>query len=995
MRRSLRILLVLAGTALAALAVRRAAAAPAISLAAAVQPATAPAGAEIVYTLTLSNAGDQDVQGMVVSATLPAGFAYVPGSTYLSVNGTSFGVQDPAIVDRNLAWSRLTLPAARMSSVYGMHTFVHDSCEGWYITRQLDWARQMAGPGSYVKQLLYRITSETPGPEACWVQFVNAAYDRDLIPVVRLQGGFAGPYWSKPPQDADGSYTGMAQAFKRVVAGLPRRDGRLLYVEVWNEPNLAIEWGGQPNPAEYGRFLVDVAAAIRSLGDPRIVTLNGGLSPGGEYDSLAFIDALAKVPGALQAFDVWASHPYPGNRPPEHNLHNGLAGDFPALSIDSYRRELARLAARGRGDLRVLLTETGYALYARDLLAYDPINDGNRADYISRAFRDYWSQWPEVLGVCPFELLDPQGAWYMWDWRYPSEQPRPQFDAVAGLAKSQTATPSRLTLSFRARALAAPGTYSASFSAMAGGTTLARANGVAAVSVQPGTPPPPPQPTPTPDPNGVDLLRNGSFEVDSDWQVLIGDRGGYTTAQARSGARSLWLGLPAGIDNAYAFSSAEQTVSPPSSRARTVLSFWYKPASDSPIGDQFKVLVRDSQGAFHTLGYLNLKVQGWTYVAFDTSAYDARAVRLTVVNDGFGGRTTVYFDDVSWTLTAFDHVLILPLVFRGRSLPASARVAAVGTPAPAATPAPVEPLGPLTVRSLAQPAGAGDFRALAVDPEDGMAYGIAEDGLWRFDPAGREPARRVRKGGGFQALAVDHEHQRLWVTDAGAGALLVLDLSNGREVARVRRLLRPGGLVLYGDRVFLAETDAAQVVVLDRTTCGIIKREPVSAGPYALAVDEARARIWVTSNTGSSVTALDARSGTPVGLVQLDGLGLPLGVAVDSRRARVYVTYTLTPRYHGLAVIDAETIRLERLLRGNLERPLLGAYGVAVEPRTGQVLLSDVDGLLAVNPDTLATTMVSAGHGFVPALGMAADPASGRVLAADARTARVQVLSPQ
>ena len=106
---------------------------------------------------------------------------------------------------------------------------------------------------------------------------------------------------------------------------------------------------------KYASFLVDVAEAIRSLGDPRIIILNSALSPGGDYGYLAYIDAMATVPGAMDAFDVWASHPYPGNHPPEYNIHDGTA-TYRDATIDTYLLELERLTAHGRPGMQVLLT---------------------------------------------------------------------------------------------------------------------------------------------------------------------------------------------------------------------------------------------------------------------------------------------------------------------------------------------------------------------------------------------------------------------------------------------------------------------------------------------------------------------------------------------------------------------------------------------------------------------------------------------------------------
>ena len=44
------------------------------------------------------------------------------------------------------------------------------------------------GSGAWVKQLFYGITAATTAPQPCWIDYVNAAYDRGLKPVIRLAG---------------------------------------------------------------------------------------------------------------------------------------------------------------------------------------------------------------------------------------------------------------------------------------------------------------------------------------------------------------------------------------------------------------------------------------------------------------------------------------------------------------------------------------------------------------------------------------------------------------------------------------------------------------------------------------------------------------------------------------------------------------------------------------------------------------------------------------
>ncbi len=319
------------------------------------------------------------------------------------------------------------------TNIYCMHTFIHDFDTLENIRKQLDWAKAIVGDNGYVVELFYPITKDTTGPKQSWIDFVNEAYARNLDPIIRFQGTRTGDTWDKPEPDSPrpgAGYTQIADAWKRVVEGLPRVDGRTLWIQVWNEPNLANEWGGQANAEEYANFFVAVSDAIRSIGDPRIKILNGPLAPTlggtGSIETLQFIrDAIDANPNFKTAFDAWATHPFPANQPPENNTHDGTTtnefyGDV--YTIDRYVKELETLAEKGVdiSNLKVIGTEAGsYELGRNDFEAYPPIDEENRADYIRRAFEEYWSSWPEVLAMCPYQLSDPSGSWWRYDWVYP------------------------------------------------------------------------------------------------------------------------------------------------------------------------------------------------------------------------------------------------------------------------------------------------------------------------------------------------------------------------------------------------------------------------------------------------------------------------------------------------------------------------------------------------------------------------------------------------
>lgn len=295
------------------------------------------------------------------------------------------------------------VPAIAVNNPYGVHTLELPS--GVY-----DWASALVQQGGYCKFFFYGITNSTSGPSAWWVSAVQSAYNRGMNPIVRIGTTYNGGYWSKPQADADGRYTAFAAAVKRVVQGLPRQNGYTLYIEILNEVNSQIEWSMSPNPAEYARCLVDCHSAIVSIGDSRIKVATAGLAGGSSFLAQMF----ALEPASLWAWDVLSSHCYSLNRPPELNRHNGYGGD---ICIDSYQLDVNACTAAGRSGVQVMITETGYCIGQSEDASYPLIDEENRADYIMRAFRDYWSQWPEVLAVTPFQFRD--DGWVCFDWVNP------------------------------------------------------------------------------------------------------------------------------------------------------------------------------------------------------------------------------------------------------------------------------------------------------------------------------------------------------------------------------------------------------------------------------------------------------------------------------------------------------------------------------------------------------------------------------------------------
>ena len=196
---------------------------PVVSLSASAAPSRLLPGATVTYTDALTNTGDVAGAGLRLTHALPIGFTYVAGSAGVYRDGILIGRTEPTIAGTTLRWSGLTVPPRRGDGFSGINTMVQDRCDSASIAWQLDHVRNLMGSGAWAKQLFYGITAAATAPQPCWIDYVNAAYDRDLKPVIRLEGIHGGSFWHKPQPDWPGNYTSIAQAFGRVVAGLPWR----------------------------------------------------------------------------------------------------------------------------------------------------------------------------------------------------------------------------------------------------------------------------------------------------------------------------------------------------------------------------------------------------------------------------------------------------------------------------------------------------------------------------------------------------------------------------------------------------------------------------------------------------------------------------------------------------------------------------------------------------------------------------------------------------
>ncbi len=281
-----------------------------------------------------------------------------------------------------------------------VHTRLIDEVDEWKIQRSLMMVREMGAdtiaeffPWAYI---------ESQRGVYNWAQsdrIIRHAANQGLKVIARM--GFV-PNWARGdqrdvfttlntlPPEAYGAFAAFTAAFAARYAGT------VDHLIIWNEPNLAFEWGYQQvDPAGYARLLEVVYAPVHRA-NPNIMILAAGLAPTLEppgsphgLNDLLYLDALYQA-GAAPYFDGLAVHTYGFTHPPDES---------PAAERLNFRRvELLRAIMRQHGDdSPIYITETGWNDHPRWVNAVTP---AQRVAYTLDAFRYAEREWDDVRKMC-------------------------------------------------------------------------------------------------------------------------------------------------------------------------------------------------------------------------------------------------------------------------------------------------------------------------------------------------------------------------------------------------------------------------------------------------------------------------------------------------------------------------------------------------------------------------------------------------------------------
>jgi DNA-binding beta-propeller fold protein YncE len=168
----------------------------------------------------------------------------------------------------------------------------------------------------------------------------------------------------------------------------------------------------------------------------------------------------------------------------------------------------------------------------------------------------------------------------------------------------------------------------------------------------------------------------------------------------------------------------------------------------------------------------------------------------------------------------------------------------------------------------------------------GEALGSGDGALVALSAGGRRRAARVDASPTTVARV---DAGRVAVVSGRARRAALLDATTLRELAGAPAGVGPTRAVARGDYLWVVDTRGEALLVFrTRPTFSLVRRLSLPGGPFAIALDKGRYRLWVTL-TGTNEIAEFPSHGRPHELRRLPTVRQPDAIAVDPITHRLFV----------------------------------------------------------------------------------------------------------
>ena len=354
-------------------------------------------------------------------------------------------------------WTDDLVPIAHAGlNPYAVNVFLEQEVEEEKIRRSLRMIRDAGF--RYIEQQLLWAEVELPakggssdvvkGVDDSWLKYdriVDLAREHNLEVIYRID---TSPPWARPGRDKLETPPDNPQDFADFVGRVVERyKGKVRFYQLWNEPNLSFEWGGQrPDPAGYTKML-KLASIAAKRADPASIIIAASLAPTIETSERAFpdVDYLEAMydAGAGDYFDVLSVNAYGLRRgPDDRRMRNEVDVGFsrPAL----IREVMVRNGDSGKP---IFASEIGWNALPPDFpdeQLYGRVSPATQAAYTLRAYQRAQEEWPwmGIMALWQFRMPQPDSdklQHYYFSLVAEDFEPQPIYQAISQFTLRQPA----------------------------------------------------------------------------------------------------------------------------------------------------------------------------------------------------------------------------------------------------------------------------------------------------------------------------------------------------------------------------------------------------------------------------------------------------------------------------------------------------------------------------------------------------------------------------
>ncbi len=345
---------------------------------------------------------------------------------------------------------------------YGANVFLHKEVEQVKIERTLQMAKD-AGLTTLKQEFPWNEIEFKKGyfhddkwDKDAWAKFDNIVSTAEKYGITLVARIDHAPDWARPagssPGDAPTDPNDLADF---VATFLQHYNGRIKYIQVWNEPNLHNEWAdaGKVDPAGYAALLKAVYTRAKAtdpnvviLSAPMAITLEDWPQDDPQYrrnlSELVYWNELYNA-GAKDTFDIMSANAYGLDQPPDAT---------PGKDVLNFRRvELLHdiMVAHGDGNKAVWFNEYAWnasptTLAQEEQLHWRRVDPATQAQYTVDGIayaREHWP-WAGVFFIWYLRQvgdISPDKAEYYFQMVDPDFNPQPVYDAVKAAATGNAA----------------------------------------------------------------------------------------------------------------------------------------------------------------------------------------------------------------------------------------------------------------------------------------------------------------------------------------------------------------------------------------------------------------------------------------------------------------------------------------------------------------------------------------------------------------------------